>query len=120
MGLEIDFPVEADEVLDYLFNEEIGAVLQVRGTQVQEIKDRLKEAGLTCESIGTPDTEPVLRLRCQGEEIGAWPLPELEQLWGRTSYEIARRRDHEGCARNEHENRKKWILRRFSPNCPMK
>lgn len=60
MGLEIDFPVEADEVLDYLFNEEIGAVLQVRGTQVQEIMDRLKEAGLTCESIGSPDTEPTL------------------------------------------------------------
>ena len=81
MGLEIDFPVEAGEVLDYLFHEEIGAVLQVRGTQMQEIMDRLKEAGLTCESIGTPDTEPVLRLRCQGSEIGAWPLPELEQLW---------------------------------------
>lgn len=108
MGLEIDFPVEAGEVLDYLFHEEIGAVLQVRGTQMQEIMDQLKEAGLICESIGTPDTEPVLRLRCQGEEIGVWPLPELEQLWSRTSYEIARRRDHEGCARNEHENRMKW------------
>ena len=108
MGLDLDLSVAAGEALNYLFNEEIGAILQVRGEQAQEVMDRLKDAGLACELVGTPQSDPVLRLRCQGEEAGAWSMPELEQLWSRTGYEIARRRDHEGCARSEHEGRAKW------------
>ncbi len=108
VGLDLNLPVEASEVLGYLFNEEIGAVLQVREAQAQGIMDRFGEAGLVCERIGAPASEATLRVRCQGETIGTWSLPELEQLWSRTSYEIARRRDHEGCARSEHENRKNW------------
>ena len=108
VGLDIDLPVAADDVLDYLFNEEIGAVLQVRSTQAEKIADQFKESGLVCEPIGTLNAEPVLRLCCQGEEKGIWSLPELQQLWSRTSYEIAQRRDHGECARSEYENGGKW------------
>lgn len=108
VGLEIDLPVLGDDVLGYLFNEEIGAVLQVRGMQAEEITNQFRGAGLTCESIGALKPEPVLRLCCRGEERGTWTLPELQQLWSRTSYEIARRRDHEECARSEYENGKQW------------
>ena len=108
VGLEIDLPVPEGDLLSYLFNEEIGAVLQVRSEQREKITDQLKETGLICESIGAPSLEPTLRLCCRGEEQGTWSLPELQQLWGRTSYEIARRRDHEECARSEYENGKQW------------
>ncbi len=108
VGLDIDLPVAADDLLSCLFNEEIGAVLQVRSIQAKEIADRFEEAGLICESIGTLNPEPVLRLCCRGEEKSAWPLPELQQLWSRTSYEVARRRDHEECARSEYENGEQW------------
>ena len=108
VGLNIDLPVSADDVLDYLFNEEIGVVLQVRSTQAEKITNQFREAGLVCESIGTLGMEPVLRLCCQGKEKGVWSLPELQQLWSRTSYEIAQRRDHEECARSEYENGEKW------------
>lgn len=108
VGLEIDLPVAADKALDYLFNEEIGAVLQVSEARAGEITDQLQKAGLACESIGKPGSEPVFRLCCRGKEQGTWSLPDLQQLWSRTSYEIARRRDHEECARSEYENSKKW------------
>ena len=108
VGLEIDLPVSADDMLMYLFNEEIGAVLQVRDVQAEEIVERFKKAGLTCESIGTLEHGSMLRIGCRGEEKTAWSLPELQQLWSRTSYEIARRRDHEDCALSEYENGKKW------------
>lgn len=108
VGLDIDLPVAEGDVLGYLFNEEVGAVLQVRGTQAEEIAGRFREAGLLCESIGTLGTEPIFRLCCRGEEKGTWSLPELQQLWSRTSYEIARRRDHEECARSEYEAGKHW------------
>ena len=108
VGLEVDLPVSEDGLLGYLFNEEIGAVLQVRSMQAEKIAERLREVGLTCESIGIPSSEPMLRLCCQGDEKGAWPLPELQQLWSRTSYEIARRRDHGECARSEYESGKQW------------
>ena len=107
-GLEIDLPVRGEEVLDYLFNEEIGAVLQVRRMQVEEIMRRFKEAGLVCDLIGIPCRDPIFRLCARGREKAAWSLPELQQLWGRTSYEIARRRDHEKCARSEYEGGKEW------------
>ena len=108
VGLDIDLPVAANDMLAYLFNEEVGAVLQVRSAQAKEIAGRFREAGLVCESVGTLSPKPVLRLCCQGEEKGAWPLPELQQLWSRTSYEIVRRRDHEECALSEYETGKQW------------
>ena len=108
VGLDIDLPIAADDMLSCLFNEEVGAVLQVRNRQAKEIADQFREAGLICESIGTLNPEPVLRLCCRGEEKGAWPLPELQQLWSRTSYEIARRRDHEECAHSEYKSGEQW------------
>ena len=108
LGLEIDLPVAAGEALDYLFNEEIGAVLQVRGEQAGDITGRFRDAGLVCDMLGTISVEPVLKLRCLGEDKAVWQLPELQQLWSRTSYEIARRRDHEECARSEYEGGKAW------------
>ena len=108
VGLNIDLPIATNDLLSYLFNEEVGAMLQVRSKQAEEIADRFRTAGLICESIGTLIPDPVLRLCCRGEEKDVWPLPGLQQLWSRTSYEIARRRDHEECARSEYKSGEQW------------
>lgn len=108
LGLELDVPVAPQDALRYLFNEEPGAVLQVRGAQAEAIAERFRQAGLACDRVGTVKQEPELRLRCQSEAVQDWSLPELHQLWSRTSYEIARRRDHEECARSEYEQGREW------------
>ena len=108
VGVKLDLLISETDLLGYLFNEEAGAVLQVCSRQAEAITDQLRRAGLVCESIGTLNPEPVFQLFCQGKEKGAWELSELEQLWSRTSYEIARRRDNEECALSEYESGKQW------------
>ncbi len=108
LGLELDVPIASQDALNYLFNEEPGAVLQVRSAQADAIIERFQKAGLKCDRVGTVMQEPELRLRCAGEVMRDWSLLELHQLWSRTSYEIARRRDHEACARSEYEYGQEW------------
>ena len=103
VGLEIDSTAPEEALLAWLFNEEVGAVLQVHDEQAETIAERFRSVGLSCETLGAVITEPVFRLRCQGQEQATWTLPGLHKLWARTSYEIARRRDHDECARSEYE-----------------
>ena len=108
LGLSLDIPTDEKDVLSYLFNEEIGAVVQVRDAEVETICRRFEQVGLVCERIGEIQQSPELSLHCQGHHVRTWSLTDLHQLWSRTSYEIARRRDNEECARSEYEESRTW------------
>ncbi len=108
VGLDIDLSVLEEDLLSYLFNEEIGAVLQVRAGRVDEITHRFRKAGLHCELIGGVLQKSLFQLRRRGKMKAIWSLPEMRKLWSRVGYEIARRRDNEDCARSEYESAGLW------------
>ncbi len=88
-----------------LFNEELGAVLQVRRGERDEVMATLRKHGLaTCSHvIGKPNARGVIEVWRDAKNVFAAPLAELHKVWDDTSWRIARQRDNPACADAEHE-----------------
>jgi phosphoribosylformylglycinamidine synthase len=83
-----------DSSLDQLFNEELGAVIQVRKKDLDHVLTQLPFA----KQIGKiNDTQ---KLNIAGESFDIY---DLQETWSRTSYEIQRRRDNPDTAKQEFE-----------------
>ncbi|BFM11638.1 phosphoribosylformylglycinamidine synthase [Simiduia litorea] len=92
------------EPIAALFNEELGAVLQVPTDECSGILARFESAGLTdaVHYIGGLNDEDQVRIRAGN---GAWLFDQsrayLHSLWSETSYRIQALRDNPKCAEQE-------------------
>ena len=102
-GLEIDM-TGLGEPAEALFNEELGAVIQIPDASVETVQARLEDAGLTgCVHIlGAPSGRDDLRFVADGALLMEGSRAEWRRVWGSVSHRIARRRDHPDCADQEH------------------
>ena len=95
---------DRSHIVRELFNEELGAVLQVEAHQVQYVHSMFVQAGLeeSYLEIGsvTPDSEALV-FRFGNDIIVQRSRVALEQIWARTSFEIQRLRDNPECAEEE-------------------
>ena len=92
-------------LLSALFNEELGAVLQVRRDDRPTVMHILHEAGLARAThlIGTLNNRDEIRLWRNAKLVFSAPRSELQRLWARVSFEIARLRDDPDCAQQEYD-----------------
>ena len=90
-------------VLKTLFNEELGAVLQVRERDKSHVMSALRAAGLGAVSqiIGKPNSTDLVEFWCDAKPLLSKPRSELQKVWSETSWRIARLRDNPGCADQE-------------------
>ncbi|WP_050478813.1 phosphoribosylformylglycinamidine synthase [Herbaspirillum rhizosphaerae] len=88
-----------------LFNEELGAVIQVRADQKSEVMNVLRSYNLGACShiIGKPNNRDVIEFMRDAKNIYSQPRSALHRLWSETSWRIARLRDNPGCADAEYE-----------------
>ena len=93
----------SSRILHLLFNEEAGAVLQVRQADTQSVVQTFIDAGLggECHVIGRLNTLDQIRVLHAGSSVLDEPRTDLQSAWARTSYEIARLRDNPACAAEE-------------------
>ncbi len=98
-------PDKHEQNLAVLFNEELGAVLQVRRSDLAAVKKVFADAGLErqCQVIGTLNSDDALRILAGGQELFAAQRAELQRAWSETSYRIQQLRDHPDCAQQEYE-----------------
>jgi len=105
--IELDSLVaENEDVLAALFNEELGAVIQVKQTEVDDIIDFLSEAGLEqcTHLIGwVLDKQQQLNITYQGDEIYSESRVNLQQTWSEVSYRMQALRDDPDCAKQQFE-----------------
>ena len=90
--------------LQALFNEELGALLQVRTADRDAVLATLRAHGLSRQShvVGKPNDKAQVEVwRDAKKQFGA-PLRELQQVWDEVSWRIARQRDNPVCADSEH------------------
>ncbi len=106
--VELDSLVKAQgaqgDVLTALFNEELGAVLQVEAEQLENVVTRLSHAGLSgcLHLLGVPvDEHDALTLYLGGETIFNEARVALMQAWSATSAELQGLRDNPECAQSE-------------------
>ncbi len=102
-GLDIDLAGLEKDDLAVLFNEELGAVIQVRHTDTDDVLNALESAGLgdCCQLIGGIRDDDVIAIRHAGRSIYQNTRVQLQQAWSETTREMQALRDNPACAREE-------------------
>jgi phosphoribosylformylglycinamidine synthase len=94
-----------DMTLRALFNEELGAVLQVRAEEKSDVMNVLRsyQLGACSHIIGKPNGRDDIEFTRDAKVIFNQPRIELQRLWSETSWRIARLRDNPACADAEYD-----------------
>ncbi len=104
LNLNLDGLVEsASQIPAALFNEELGALIQVRQGDTEVVLAQFSAAGLAdCVSvIGQPVNNGHVAIKFDGADVFAGDRRLLQRQWSETSYQIQRLRDNADCADQE-------------------
>lgn len=94
---------EGATVLNTLFNEELGALIQVPVDRVDEVHAQMRALGLDhcCHFIGEITDNDGIEFVANGETIASFRREDLQRAWSEVSHAIARGRDNPVCADEE-------------------
>lgn len=107
-GLKADISALGKDDLAALFNEELGAVIQVRAEQRQEIEQLLAKNGLgNCvHYLGTVADSDRFVISRGDKTVFSESRSTLRLWWAETTWQMQRLRDNPECADQEHEAKK--------------
>ncbi len=103
LGVDLQFDGTPRELLGELFNEEIGAVVQVEKTKLTQVQMVLDRHGIDARAVGRVDSDPVLRVHSHGECVLELERKRMQREWSEMSYRIQALRDNPKTAREEFE-----------------
>ena len=84
-----------------LFNEELGAVIQIAKQDVAAVEALFKEADLALHAVATIGTDEKIVIRNQAGIVLGQNRADLQRAWQETSHAIQRLRDNPACADSE-------------------
>lgn len=84
-----------------LFNEELGAVIQIAKQDVAAVEALFKEADLSLHAVATIGTDEKIIIRNQAGIVLEQTRTDLQRAWQETSHAIQRLRDNPACADSE-------------------
>jgi phosphoribosylformylglycinamidine synthase len=104
-GLTIDLSQLPGDTLGKLFNEELGAIAQVKTTDLQSTLKQLQTTlGKSCVAVvGKPTKLQQISISDGGQVVYRNDRIQCEQWWADTSYQIQRLRDNPAMADQEFE-----------------
>jgi phosphoribosylformylglycinamidine synthase len=102
-GVTINIDNLGIDDLAVLFNEELGAVIQVKTENVEEILNILSGHGLAncIYTIGTLNNEDIIIFRRNGQDIINETRTHFRTIWAETTYHMQALRDNPACAKSE-------------------
>ena len=121
-GLDLHLDPLTDSKADVpaiLFNEELGAVIQVRQDDTPDVLAQFSAAGIgeQCTSvIGKPVNNAEVSISLYGEVLFDDDRRMLQRQWAETSYQIQRLRDNADCADQEYDA----LLEELNPGLSVK
>ncbi|MGB1262370.1 MAG: phosphoribosylformylglycinamidine synthase [Cognaticolwellia sp.] len=107
-GVDIDLTnlhSAAGNDVDVLFNEELGAVIQIRESDVDAIHAVLAKHGIEdcCTDIGRINNEDTIRFSRDGEVVLENSRTYYRTTWAQTTFKMQSLRDNPECAQQEHD-----------------
>ena len=84
-----------------LFNEELGAVIQIAKQDVAAVEALFKEADLALHAVATIGTDEKIVIRNQAGIVLEQTRADLQRAWQETSHAIQKLRDNPACADSE-------------------
>jgi len=103
LGLEITLDAWGDDAFRSLFNEELGAVVQVAAEDRAAFADLVERHALTecAQRIARPITAPKLRVSLNGDTLVQWRWEELFDAWWSVTHAMQKLRDNPDSADEE-------------------
>ncbi len=95
--------IDVGEALADLFTEELGAVIQVRSSDVRAVEAAFAAANLSneCRRLGVINRSGRLVVRSRGRTLYSESGVTLQREWSQTTYQLQRLRDNPDCAQQE-------------------
>jgi phosphoribosylformylglycinamidine synthase len=102
-GVTVDLDSLNGSDVEALYNEELGAVIQVRNDDLAAVNAVLADNGLAAIShtIGSLNSEDKVVFNRNGDTILANTRTELRTIWAETTYKMQALRDNPDCAKQE-------------------
>ena len=107
-GVDVDISALGDNDLAVLFNEELGAVIQVSECELSAVREVLKAydlLGLTYE-LGSVSSEDRFEITRGSKKLLSEKRSELRGIWAELTHQMQRLRDNPECADQEFEAKK--------------
>jgi len=107
-GVDIDLTKltsKSGNDVDVLFNEELGAVIQVKEADVDAIHTVLAKHGILdcCTDIGRINNEDIIRFSRDGDVVLENSRTYYRTTWAQTTFKMQSLRDNPECAQQEHD-----------------
>ena len=104
-GLEIDTGPAGNDAITTLFNEELGAVLQVCDQELDTVLGALNKAGLghCTHRLGVLSDNSRIVIRHRGEPLLDETRVDLRRAWSETTWRMQSLRDNPECAAEEYD-----------------
>jgi len=105
LGMDISIDKFGSHVIPALFNEESGAVIQIRQSSLETVLQQFKSGDQLAghvHIIGTVIEEHQLRISSHGNPILDISLRDLQTAWSATSMQMQSLRDNPECAQEEY------------------
>ena len=103
MTLDLTSLTKDADLFAALFNEELGALMQVPADKVDRVVEVMREVGLTsiCHFVGEVTNDDTLTIKANDTEVAKLARVDLQKAWTEVSWQIARGRDNPACADSE-------------------
>jgi len=104
-GLTADIAALGKDSLAALFNEELGAVIQVRASDREAVEKTLADFGLAdcTHYLGTGETGDRFIISSGSKPVYSESRTTLRTWWAETTWQMQRLRDNPECADQEHQ-----------------
>ncbi|XP_041046632.1 phosphoribosylformylglycinamidine synthase isoform X2 [Carcharodon carcharias] len=103
-GMEIDISNSDTSVIELLFSEELGLVLEVSEMVVDKVSARYRAADLQCWRIGSTTgqgPQSMVKVQVNGEEVLLERIATLRSWWEETSFQLERLQSNWMCVEEE-------------------
>ncbi|MFQ6005022.1 MAG: phosphoribosylformylglycinamidine synthase [Woeseia sp.] len=103
LGVTLVLPGPKRDILATLFNEELGAVLQVADSKLAEVEAVLRRFGTSWTPVGQVDSDDRLTIRTGDEVVLSMDRTRMQRAWSETSYRLQSLRDNPETAQEEYD-----------------
>ncbi|MCW8855590.1 MAG: phosphoribosylformylglycinamidine synthase [Gammaproteobacteria bacterium] len=102
-GINVQIDGLGDDLIKILFNEELGAVIQIKSSDTDYVISQFIDAGLAdaCHLLGKLNNEDSINIQRNTEEVFSRSRTELQRIWSETTFQMQSLRDNPECAQQE-------------------
>ena len=104
-GIDVDINTLGNDVIASLFNEELGAVIQIHRKDLDKVIECFKQFGLlhAIHTLGKAETGQQFIIRNNAAVVYSESRLMLRTWWAETTWQMQRLRDNPVCADQEHQ-----------------